>query len=66
MIRERVSRFLAYSAITHTVRRSILTSFAGFYISNIGSASMSSIKKYDSLYDLAVIGGGSGGLAAAF
>lgn len=37
-----------------------------FCMSTIANVSADSVKKYNSLYDLAVIGGGSAGLAAAF
>jgi len=66
MIRERLSKFLTYSGATRKIKQSLLASLPLFGMSTISNLSANSIKKYDSLYDLAVIGGGSGGLAAAF
>ena len=43
-----------------------MTSVSIFTMSTISNLSSNSLKKYDTNYDLAVIGGGSGGLAAAF
>ena len=57
---------LGYTGLTSTARKVLIgtlsLSFASSFMAKSGQVS----KKYDELYDLAVIGGGSGGLATAF
>jgi thioredoxin reductase (NADPH) len=66
MIRERISRFAAYTGAAAAIRRSFLGA-AGVALSfSFLKDPLATVKHYDHLYDLAVIGGGSGGLATAF
>lgn len=65
MLKNKFSHFLTHSGIHSHFNKSIATALA-FAFSTSFFHPEASIKKYDQEYDLAVIGGGSGGLAAAF
>ena len=66
MIRQKISRLISYTGAMSSVRKSFLGSMGlGFCYSFIKDP-LTATKSYDKVYDLAVIGGGSGGLATAF
>ena len=66
MLRERFSRFLGYTGLASKARRSLVGALSLSFASSLLKNPLSTPKRYDQLYDLAVIGGGSGGLATAF
>jgi thioredoxin reductase (NADPH) len=66
MLREKISRFLSYSGATTNIKRAIASTLSIAFASSISKKPSATVKTYDSNYDLAVIGGGSGGLATAF
>ena len=66
MIREKISKFLSYTRLNHTLKRSLLATMSTALSYSFIKNPLASSKSYHQLYDLAVIGGGSGGLATAF
>lgn len=66
MLRERFSRFLTFTGATNNLKKAIASTISVVFASSTSKKTSASTKTYDSLYDLAVIGGGSGGLATAF
>lgn len=66
MIREKVTRFMAYTRTVPHIRRSFVGALAMAFSYSFLKDPLASVKHYDQVYDLAVIGGGSGGLATAF
>jgi NADPH-dependent 2,4-dienoyl-CoA reductase/sulfur reductase-like enzyme len=64
MLKERVSRFLSYSGAKDSIRKALVSTLALAFAST--KATQNTTKSFDKHYDLAVIGGGSGGLATAF
>lgn len=66
MIRERVSRFTAYTGALETIRRSFMGAVGMALSYSFLNHPLAMTKHYNHYYDLAVIGGGSGGLATAF
>ena len=66
MLRERVSRMLSYSGLATKVRRALIGTLTLSFASSFVANPLNKKKTYDDIYDLAVIGGGSGGLATAF
>jgi len=65
MIREKVTRLLACSGMAGRVKKSIAGAMSLAFSYSLLKGPLSVTKKYDQLYDMAVIGGGSAGLAAA-
>ena len=66
MIRQKLSRLITYTGAMSSIRRSFRGCLGvGFFYSLIKDP-LAVTKTYDKMYDLAVIGGGSGGLATAF
>jgi hypothetical protein len=66
MIREKVTRFVTYSPTIANIRRSFIGALGMAFSYSFLKDPLASVKHYDQVYDLAVIGGGSGGLATAF
>ena len=66
MIREKLTRFMAYTGTMNSVKRSFAGVLGLAFGYSFVKSPLTNTKKYDSMYDLAVIGGGSGGLATAF
>ena len=66
MIRDKVSRFMAYTGVMRSFKRSFIGGIATALSLSFIKNPLANSKKYDSLYDVAVVGGGSGGLATAF
>lgn len=66
MIRDKMSRFLTYTKVSNYARRSIISAIGAAFSFSIIKNPLAVTKSYDHIYDLAVIGGGSGGLATAF
>jgi thioredoxin reductase (NADPH) len=66
MLRERFSRFLSYSGAETSFKKALVSTLSVAFASSITKKPSASVKTYDNHYDLAVIGGGSGGLATAF
>jgi thioredoxin reductase (NADPH) len=66
MLRERLGRFLNYSGAATALKRSLLSAASVAFSASFVKDPLAVSKKYGSVYDLAVIGGGSGGLATAF
>ena len=66
MIRDKLTKFITYTGAARNIKRSLLGA-AGLALSySFVNNPLAHTKKYDQQYDLAVIGGGSGGLATAF
>lgn len=66
MLRERFSKFLSYSGAKTSIKKALVSTLSVAFASSFSKKPSASVKTYDSVYDLAVIGGGSGGLATAF
>lgn len=66
MLRERFSRFISATGAANSFKKAIASTISVVFASSTIKKTSASTKTYDSLYDLAVIGGGSGGLATAF
>lgn len=66
MLRERLGRFLNYSGAAAALKRSLVTAASVAFSASFVRDPLAVSRKYASEYDLAVIGGGSGGLATAF
>lgn len=64
MLREKFSRFLSYSGASSAIKKALVSSLALAF--STAKAPKAALKTYEKQYDLAVIGGGSGGLATAF
>ena len=66
MIKQKISTIFNIKR-NNVVCKSMALTFIGTYMNSIvKNSTFRTIKKYQSEYDLAVIGGGSGGLATAF
>ena len=61
-----MSKFLTYTRVNNFARRSIMSAIGAAFSFSIIKNPLAATKNYDHMYDLAVIGGGSGGLATAF
>lgn len=66
MLREKSSRLISYLATSPKFKKTMVSMLAFTFGSSFVRNPLASIKSYDKEYDLAVIGGGSGGLATAF
>ena len=66
MIRQKISRLISYTSAMSSVRKSLIGSMGLTFCYSFVRDPLSVTKSYDKVYDLAVIGGGSGGLATAF
>jgi thioredoxin reductase (NADPH) len=66
MLREKISRFLSYTGAGTTFKKALVSTLSVAFASSLTKSSSATSKTYDKQYDLAVIGGGSGGLATAF
>jgi ribulose 1,5-bisphosphate synthetase/thiazole synthase len=65
MIRQKISSLFNKNNIN--LRKSLALTFVGTCMNSIvKNSSLLTVKKYEDEYDLAIIGGGSGGLATAF
>ena len=64
MLREKFTRFLSYSGASSAIKKALVSSLALAF--STAKAPKAAMKTYEKQYDLAVIGGGSGGLATAF
>jgi len=66
MLREKIQKFITYSGLGMNCKRAMIGTLSLAFSSTFVKNPIAAIKTYDSEYDLAVIGGGSGGLATAF
>ena len=66
MLRERFSKFLSYSGAKTSIKKALVSTLSVAFASSLSKKPSASVKTYHGVYDLAVIGGGSGGLATAF
>ena len=66
MIRQKIAKLATYTGAMSSMRRSFRGCLGLAFTSSFIKDPLSITKTYDKVYDLAVIGGGSGGLATAF
>ena len=66
MIRQKITRLMAYTGAMSSIRQSFRGCLGLGFCYSLIKDPLSFSKSYDKVYDLAVIGGGSGGLATAF
>lgn len=64
MLREKLTSFLSYSGLGRSFKQALASTLTVAF--STSKSSKAATKTYDKQYDLAVIGGGSGGLATAF
>ena len=64
MLREKLTTFLSYSGVAKGFKKALMSTLSVAFSSS--KSTNAATKSYDKQYDLAVIGGGSGGLATAF
>ncbi len=64
MLREKLTSFFSYSGLGKSFKRALVSTLAVAF--SASQSTNAATKTYDKQYDLAVIGGGSGGLATAF